>query len=101
MVTLLEEHNIGWNSWTYKKVNDVGSDAYSVQAPRGYDEILRYVHCLTPTYHRCKKPKRAHADATMLQLAKNDSTQNSTFEPSVVRALFGNAVPVRRWGEHW
>jgi hypothetical protein len=90
MVGLLERNRIGWNSWTYKKLNDSGSDAFSIPLPKGYDRILRYVRCLTPTHRNCPAPTPAQADATMLQLAAGDATEKSRFEPAVVRALFSD-----------
>jgi len=90
MVRLLQRNDIGWNSWTYKKVDDRGSSAYSVASPPGYDAILKYVRCLTPTHRNCAAPPPAQADSTMLQLARNDATANARFEQPVIEALFGN-----------
>ena len=89
MVRLLQNNDIGWNSWTYKKVADVGSSAYSVAAPPGYDRILAYVRCVAPAHRRCPAPPPEKADAVMLQLAKNDATERASFESAVVGALFG------------
>jgi len=89
MAVLLARNNIGWNSWTYKKVEVAGSSAFSIAEPAGYGRILAYVRCLTPTHRDCAPPPQAEADRTMLQLAKNAATANCRFESDVIEALFG------------
>jgi len=90
MAKLLTANNIGWNSWTYKKLDDVGSSAYSISHPPNYDAILKYVRCLTPTSTDCRPPSQEQADTIMLQLAKNAATANCTYESAVITALFGD-----------
>lgn len=89
MVQLLTANNIGWNSWTYKKINNSGSSAYSIREPSNYDTIKKYVKCWYPGATGCAKPSRLSATAMELALAANAATPRCTYESAVVDALFG------------
>ncbi len=89
MAELLEKNNVGWSSWTYKKLDDVGSSAYSIPHPAHYAVILKYVQCLTPASTNCIPPSESQSDSIMVQLANNAATEKCTFERDVVWALFG------------
>lgn len=68
---LLEEHEIGWSFWTWKKLES-GNGPYSIRAPSGWSAIQAYVSDAS------KKPSAATAQAALdglldaLPLAKND-----------------------------
>lgn len=39
---MLEQHDVGWNFWTYKKL-DTGNSPISVKSPKRWDELLSYI----------------------------------------------------------
>jgi endoglucanase len=88
MVTLMANNNIGWNWWTYKKVNSIGSVAYSITAPSNYSAILNYVNCWWPGNTSCTAPSQSTAQTVELALAANDATSKCTFDSATVNVLF-------------
>ena len=79
-IKMLEEHNIGWCWWLYKKPN-------SITAPFA----LKY----TPGWIRLKdyfkgaalKPSREYATNALLHFAVNTTLKNCEFKPDVYQAL--------------
>jgi endoglucanase len=84
MTHLLEEHNIGWSWWTYKKVNQT-TEPCSIPEPANYSQILDYVSGTGP------QPSQAEADTIMLNLAANSATSNCIWNDELLEALFGVA----------
>lgn len=39
---LLEQHNISWNFWSYKKM-DTHNSPISIKSPKGWERIIRYI----------------------------------------------------------
>ncbi|MGA2859229.1 MAG: cellulase family glycosylhydrolase [Candidatus Sulfotelmatobacter sp.] len=83
VVALCERNNIGWNWWTYKKV-DGKSQLYTIHSPPGYDKILKYVRSKGP------KPSPEEAAAIMLALADNAATDKCAFNAANASAIFGH-----------
>lgn len=88
MVTLMAKNSIGWNWWTYKKVNNIGSVAYSITPPPNYSAILNYVNCWWPGNASCTAPSQSTAQTVGLALAANAATSKSTFDSATVNTLF-------------
>ena len=86
MIALCERNNVGWNWWTYKKV-DGKSQLYTIHSPPGYDKILKYVRSQGP------KPSPGEAAAIMLALADNAATDKCTFNAANASAVFGHGSP--------
>jgi len=89
MNDLLSANNIGWLSWTYKKITTSPTAPYTITAPAGYDDIKKYVECWYPGNTACSKPERADATRTLMDLAANAATEKCTYHEELVEALFG------------
>lgn len=90
MIALLEANKIGWNMWTYKKVECGGSceagnmtDPYSIQAPANYAKMSSYLA------GKGSAPAAADATKIMMALADNAATSKCTYSASYVKAVFG------------
>jgi endoglucanase len=89
MISLLESHKIGWNMWTYKKVNCGGgclasgaTEPYTIVAPPNYGKMQQYLEGTGA------KPSPADATKIMMALADNAATKKCTYEPGYVKAVF-------------
>lgn len=81
MIPLLESHEIGWNMWTYKKV-DNGANYYSIVPPPSWSAMKRYLE-------GGAAPSREDANTIMLALAANAATSACVLQPDWLRATFG------------
>jgi len=89
MIALLESNDIGWNMWTYKKVNcgfccngRAATETYTIVEPPNYGTMQRYLS------GKGAKPSAADASTIMMALANNAATDKCTYEPSYVKAVF-------------
>lgn len=81
MIALLEQHDIGWNMWTYKKVEN-SANYYSIPAPTGWPAMKAYLE-------GGAAPPRDQAAAIMLELAANASTSSCTLQTEWLEQTFG------------
>ncbi len=79
-VTLLEDSNIGWAWWTWKKI-DSGSGVYSISSPAGYSQLQHYWE------NGGVKPDTAFAFDVMMQVAENAKINNCSLNIGVIEAL--------------
>jgi hypothetical protein len=89
MIDLLEANKIGWNMWTYKKVNCGGgctasgaTEPYTIVAPPNYAKMQGYLA------GRSAAPSQGEATTIMMALAENAATSKCTYEPAYVKAVF-------------
>ena len=86
MVTLLEAHDIGWNEWTFKKVDNT-ADYYSITAPDGWPTMSKYL----ATYARTGRgTPPTDASRIMTDLADNAGTARCTPNPWWLAETFGD-----------
>lgn len=78
--SLLEQHEIGWSFWTWKKL-EAGNCPYSVPAPAGWSSIQSFV--TDPG----KKPSAATAQAALDGLVDSVRLSRNTYNASVVCAI--------------
>lgn len=78
--TLLEDHNIGWAWWTWKKFRS-DSGVYSVSPPAGYDDLRRYWKTGE------NKPDTEFAYTVLMELTNAVRLENCTVNNTVIRAL--------------
>lgn len=78
--SLLEEHNIGWAWWTWKKLRS-DSGVYSISPPEGYDILRRY--WITDK----NKPDTDYSFSVLMELTDAVRLQNCTLNNAVIRAL--------------
>jgi endoglucanase len=81
MIALLERHDIGWNMWTFKKVEN-SANYYSIRAPAGWPAMKRYLE-------GGAAPPRDAASATMLELAANAATPACELQRAWLEQTFG------------
>jgi hypothetical protein len=80
MIALLEAHQIGWNVWTYKKV-DNDADFYSIAAPANWSKMTAY-------FAGGAMPSAADANAIMMALAANAATARCTLQKAWLAEIF-------------
>jgi endoglucanase len=74
---LLEENNIGWHYWPYKKMdNNRGFVTFDV--PAGYDKIIEYTELPRSSFEQIRKA--APQDREAIKKALYDFINNSRFE---------------------
>jgi len=81
MIPLLESHQIGWNMWTYKKV-DNGANYYSIVPPPNWSAMKRYLE-------GGARPSQADANTIMLALASNAATSACVPQTNWLSQTFG------------
>ncbi len=80
-VVLLEENNIGWAWWSWKKMES-NSGSYSIKKPAAYQTLISYWKS------GGTKPDTAAAFNAMMQLAENAKIQNCVRNNTAISALF-------------
>ncbi len=77
MTRLYERHGIGWNFWTWKKLDTVTSPL-SIRRPEGWEQIA------DPTQH----PDPEHAWAILEQYLDGIAAERCEPRPAIIAALF-------------
>ena len=83
---LLEDLDISWNFWTWKKLDTTNSPA-SIQKPSGWDEILSFAEGSPP-------PDQLRTKRILSQFLDNLPLDRCDYRAHVVRAIF-RRPPVR------
>lgn len=86
-VDLLEENNIGWCWWTWKKMEHTSS-SYSIKEPEGWKEITNY---WDPEIE-APKPDTTFAFNVLMQLTENLLLENCKRNDGAIDALLGTRV---------
>ena len=81
-----EKNNIGWSFWPWKKI-DNRQVIYSVNAPEGYDKIIRYSR-------GGEKPSKDSAEMILTQLLENIKVENCEYLDHITKAWF-RQIPAR------
>ena len=79
MIALLEANKIGWNEWTYKKV-DNNADFYSVNSPTGWSTVTNYLA------NGGNVP--ANASTIVMGLAANAATNKCALQSAWLKEIF-------------
>ncbi len=79
-IALMEEHNIGWNWWTHKKV-DTQTSPYSVPRTGEYNRILDYWH------GNAERPSPDYARDALTDFARKFALDSCRFLPDVLAAI--------------
>ena len=74
---MLEENNIGWHYWPYKKMDNV-SGFVTFDVPAGYDKIIEYTEKPRSNFEEIRKA--APIDREQIKKALYDFINNSRFE---------------------
>lgn len=78
--TLLEDHNIGWAWWTWKKLRS-DSGVYSVTPPEGFDQLRQYWKSGD------EKPDAGTSFTILMELSDEIRLENCTVNEKVVQSL--------------
>jgi len=81
---LYEDHGIGWNLWTWKKV-ETATSPLSVDAPEGWADVVAFANGTGP------RPPRERARRILDDLLANMPADRCTRRPEVVAAVFRRA----------
>jgi endoglucanase len=83
---LMEDHNIGWNFWPWKKMDTLNTPC-SIPLPNGWNKVLEYLN-------GGEKPSRQEAQAIFDEYLVNMLFENCVYHPEVVNAMMRRA-PVK------
>ncbi|HDJ33590.1 MAG TPA: glycoside hydrolase family 5 protein [Bacteroidetes bacterium] len=83
----MEENNIGWHFWPYKKLG--GSSFVSITVPENWELVVDFVESNRNTYQAIReaRPDQQLAKKAMLDFAENCKFEHCTINESYVRAL--------------
>ena len=93
---LYEDFGVGWNFWTWKKVETLTSPV-SITAPKGWDRVVAYA-AGTGT-----RPARAVAQRIFDELVENTGFAACAVRPEIVAAMFRRApvtLPAHAFTHH-
>lgn len=76
----LDENNIGWHYWPYKKMND-SKGIITFPMPANYDSVIVYANAMRNSFDEIRKAKPA--DIKLLQKALDDFIENCRFKNCV------------------
>ncbi len=79
LVKLMNQHNIGWACWPYKKTGSVAGPL-TIPKPSGYQVLLDYWKGQAP------KPTAAYAFDALMALTDSLRIEHCTFHPDVIHA---------------
>ena len=88
MIKLLESNKIGWNEWTYKKVDvSQNTNPYSIVQPPNWSAMATY---LTNFAKNGSGTAPSGAMATMMTLADNAQTSKCVYNSAWVKEVFNH-----------
>ncbi len=79
LVKLMDQHNIGWACWPYKKTGSVAGPL-TITKPAGYQVLLNYWKGQAP------KPTADYAFNALLELTDSLRIEHCTYHPDVIHA---------------
>lgn len=84
-VELLEQHEIGWAWWAYKKLDNI-SGLVSIPGPEGWNELLSFLQSSTDNSGTLGlTPERTKT--MLMELAENAKIENAKINQDVIYAL--------------
>ena len=97
VVSLMAEHDIGWNWWTHKKIESTTSPLSAPFAP-GYEDLLAYWR----GDEGAERPSRDDAFDALFGMAEHLDLDSCFTEPGVLGSLFDPDFGTARvpWKEH-
>lgn len=85
--TVLDENQIGWCFWPYKKLN-ASSSVVSIPAPAGWPAVIAYANASRGDEKLDeKRPSLESARKTLAELLQGMRLENATLNPGYVKAL--------------
>ena len=81
-IQLLNENNIGWSFWPWKKLDTrkAGNNPYSIVKPEGWDSIVAYSHLKEASYKEWARP-------VFNQFLNNIKLENCTQNTEMINAM--------------
>jgi aryl-phospho-beta-D-glucosidase BglC (GH1 family) len=92
---VLEENNIGWTFWPYKKMG--GSSFVSIKDPENWGQIINFVESPRSTYKEIReaRPNQAVAQKALLDFIECSKFKNCEVDEGYVQAL-GLMIPKKQ-----
>ena len=89
---VMEENNIGWTFWPYKKIND--SCVMGVREPENWDLVKSFAESPRTTYQEIReaRPDQAVARKAMMDFVRNSGLENCVPQTDYIQSL-GLRVP--------
>ena len=85
--TMMEENNIGWHFWPYKKMD--GSSCVSIPAPENWDLVVDFVEADRSSY---KAIREARPDQEVAKKVLSDFLENCKFSNNEINHNYLNAL---------
>jgi len=84
---VMEENNIGWNFWPYKKINK--SSFVGFNAPEGWNTIVVFAESPRLTFKEIRetRPDQEQSRKTMTELIENTKFKNCIIQKDYIEAL--------------
>ena len=89
---VMEENNIGWTFWPYKKIND--SCVMGVREPENWDQVKSFAESPRTTYQEIReaRPDQTVARKAMMDFVRNSGLENCVPQTDYIQSL-GLRVP--------
>lgn len=90
---IMEDNNIGWTFWPYKKMD--GSSFVAVKAPLNWDSIVAFSEAPRSSYKEIRdvRPNQKMSRKTMMDLVESCKFKNNVIQDSYIRALGLSSSP--------
>lgn len=84
---VMEENNIGWTFWPYKKTE--GSCFAAITPPEGWEEIVRFSEAPRSSFRQIReaRPQQARARYILEQFLEACRFENNVIQKEYIRAL--------------
>ena len=84
----MEDNNIGWTFWPYKKID--GSCMVAFHAPEGWEEVCRFSEAPRSTYSEIREARPSDASAinkTLNNLIESVRFKNCTPQEEYIKSI--------------
>ena len=84
---VMEENNIGWTFWPYKKIDK--SSFAGIKAPAGWDTVIAFSEAPRGTYQKIRdaRPDQETAKAALTEFIENSRIQQCVIQNEYIRSL--------------
>ena len=84
---VMEENNIGWTFWPYKKIDK--SSFAGIKAPAGWDAVVAFSEAPRGTYQEIRdaRPDQETAKAALTEFIENSRIQQCVIQNEYIRSL--------------
>lgn len=83
----MQENNIGWTFWPYKKIND--SSFAGIKPPKNWERVVAFSEAPRATYQEIRdaRPDQEEARAALMEFIQNSRLSNCIIQKEYIRSL--------------